>query len=637
MKKCSLKAAMLVGLTLAMSGCGDEKLTTTPSAPGGGGSDSTELTPQPIPLIQPTAVNGDALLGNPDYLAISYGAWRTTVRESGANVPTVDQQKEDMKILAAMGIKVLRTYNTRGFIGLDGKSNTENLLQAISELKAEDSSFEMYVMLGVWIEALNSWTDQQVIHDQESPKNALEIAKAKELALAYPEIVKVIAVGNEAMVNWAEYHVVPKIILDHVTDLQSWKFDDQSTSRIWVTSSDNYAVWAGTDPSGNTGDQESLKALIETVDYVSMHSYAHHDTYYDPTFSEQWKVPESLQSSTLKEQIDASMDKAFDRTLDQFADVQTFVHNIDSSLPIHIGETGWSSVSSEMFGAGGTQAADEYKQKIFYDDMRDFTNDFGASLFYFQAFDEPWKGDANNPTHSEKHFGLIDIDGNVKYLAWDKVDTLNDLGLTRGDVSSFSASFGGDELTLMDSVLPPPYAPVTAPPQDGEFRVLGSVLYEGAIAYGWDNPATAWAGVDADTGVLTIAANPATAKDWGWGAGVGINNQTSNLTQSTKMTFEIRGVDGGESVLARFGFDLGYQTMASGGSNHWVRFNAGQGYTLTTDWVKYTIDLSDFSNAANADLSIVNSPFTIGDVYSESGGSAPTRSDIEIRNISWLE
>jgi hypothetical protein len=33
----------------------------------------------------------------------------------------------------------------------------------------------------------------------------------------------------------------------------------------------------------------------------------------------------------------------------------------------------------------------------------------------------------------------------------------------------------------------------------------------------------------------------------------------------------------------------------------------------------------------------VNSPFTISDLYGESGGSAPTDSTIEIRNIAWLE
>jgi hypothetical protein len=182
----------------------------------------------------------------------------------------------------------------------------------------------------------------------------------------------------------------------------------------------------------------------------------------------------------------------------------------------------------------------------------------------------------------------------------------------------------------MATILPPPYAPVVTPPEEGEFVVLNTALYEGAVAYGWDSPATAWAGVDDATGVLTIASDPATAKDWGWGAGVGIPGQTSNLSSSTQITFEIKGD-------AAYGFYLGFQTTASGGTNHWVRFNDGQGYTLTDQWVEHTISLSSFSNFAAADLSVVNSPFTIADLYAESGGSAPTLSNIEIRNISWLE
>ncbi|WP_239671041.1 hypothetical protein [Vibrio variabilis] len=160
------------------------------------------LAEQPMPESYPVSDTGQPLLGNPQYQAISYGAWRSDTRASGDLVPSVSDHVEDMKILNAMGIKVVRTYNTQGFIGTDGKSNTENLLEAIRQLKdeaaADGNSFEMYVMLGVWIDANNAWTGEPIDSSVDSPNNALELAKAKELALAYPDIVKVIAVGNEA-------------------------------------------------------------------------------------------------------------------------------------------------------------------------------------------------------------------------------------------------------------------------------------------------------------------------------------------------------------------------------------------------------------------------------------------------------
>ena len=47
------------------------------------------------------------ILGNPDYLAMSYGGYR----HKDHNIePTLAELKEDMKLLAAMGVKFIRTY-----------------------------------------------------------------------------------------------------------------------------------------------------------------------------------------------------------------------------------------------------------------------------------------------------------------------------------------------------------------------------------------------------------------------------------------------------------------------------------------------------------------------------------------------
>jgi hypothetical protein len=138
-------------------------------------------------------VTAKDILGNSDYLAISYGGYREISRDSQ---PTITQIKNDMKLLSAMGIKFLRTYNVQ-------LQQAPNLLKAITELKIEDPSFEMYVMLGAWIDCVNAWTDRMPNHDIESPDNTAEIERAVALAKQYPDIVKVLAVGNEAMVKWA--------------------------------------------------------------------------------------------------------------------------------------------------------------------------------------------------------------------------------------------------------------------------------------------------------------------------------------------------------------------------------------------------------------------------------------------------
>ena len=94
-------------------------------------------------------VTAKDILGNPDYLAISYGGYREITRDSQ---PTVKDIKEDMRLLSAMGIKMLRTYNVQ-------LPHAGNVLKAIQALKAEDPDFEMYVMLGAWIDCKNAWTD----------------------------------------------------------------------------------------------------------------------------------------------------------------------------------------------------------------------------------------------------------------------------------------------------------------------------------------------------------------------------------------------------------------------------------------------------------------------------------------------
>ena len=67
------------------------------------------------------------IFGNPDYQAFSYGGYLEKTRDIA---PTHEQITEDLKILAAMGVKILRTYNTSQF------PQAALLLNAIKELKA---------------------------------------------------------------------------------------------------------------------------------------------------------------------------------------------------------------------------------------------------------------------------------------------------------------------------------------------------------------------------------------------------------------------------------------------------------------------------------------------------------------------
>lgn len=371
------------------------------------------------------------ILGNSKYQAICYGGYRTNTREKQ---PTIAEIKEDIKLLAALNIKVLRTYNVH-------YEEVSNLLKAITELKKENSNFEMYVMLGAWIDCKNAWTNLPPIHHEESERNAIEMEEAVRLTNQYPEIIKIIAVGNEAMVKWAtSYYVTPNIILKWVNHLQTLKKQNKLPKEVWITSSDNFASWGG---GGIEYHVEDLNQLIKAVDYISMHTYPMHDTHYNPVF---WGIKEKEQQLSEKEKIDAAMLRARDYAKNQYGSVVNYMKSIGVNKPIHIGETGWATQSNENYGMEGSNATDEYKSAQFYDLMREWTNKNGIACFYFEAFDENWK-DSANPLGSENHFGLINLQNEAKYVLWNDVDNGVFKGLTRNG-KPITKTYNGDEKAL---------------------------------------------------------------------------------------------------------------------------------------------------------------------------------------------
>ena len=379
------------------------------------------------------------ILGNPEYLAISYGGYRKNSRDIQ---PTAEQLKEDMKILAAMRVRVLRTYNTK-------LAEASNLLKAIRALKQENPNFEMYVMLGAWIDCKKAWTNHPNHDEEDAEANAAEIQRAVEMAVQYPDIVKIIAVGNEAMVTWAaSYFVQPWVILKYVNQLQALKQAGKLPKDLWITSSDNFASWGGGDAGYHV---EDLTKLLKAVDFVSIHTYPMHDTHYNPAFWGNFEGEEAL-SDTAK--IAAAMTRARDYAISQYQNVAQYMKALGIKKPIHIGETGWASASNEHYGANGSKATDEYKEGLYYNMMREWTNREGIACFYFEAFDEIWK-DAANPGGSENHFGLFTIDGKAKYALWDLVDKGVFKGLSR-DGNPIVKTYGGNKEALLEEAMLPP-------------------------------------------------------------------------------------------------------------------------------------------------------------------------------------
>jgi exo-beta-1,3-glucanase (GH17 family) len=378
------------------------------------------------------------ILNKPEFLAISYGGYR---KKSRKEQPTIQQLKEDLKILHAMDIRILRTYNVR-------LPHAANILKAIKVLKQEDSSFEMYVMLGAWIDCKNAWTEMPLNHNEGSEHNAVEIERAVELANQYPDIVKIIAVGNEAMVKWASaYFVQPHIILKWVKHLQNLKQEGKIEKDLWITSSDNFASWGGGENEYHTPE---LEELIKAVDYLSIHTYPMHDTHYNPVF---WGVLPKEKNLSNTEQLDKLMNRSLSYAVSQYDSVVSYMETLGVKKPVHIGETGWASVSAGYFGENGSKASDEYKQALYYNKMREWAKKSKTKCFYFEAFDEPWK-DSHNPKGSENFFGLFTVDGKAKYVLWDELDKGTFKDLKRGKSKMTKTYNGNLEDLLLDVQMP---------------------------------------------------------------------------------------------------------------------------------------------------------------------------------------
>ena len=378
-------------------------------------------------------------IGNPDYPAISYGGYRGKSREQQ---PTVNEIKEDLLIMHAQGFRVFRTYDLH-------HPFAENTLKAIREIKQADSDFEMYVMLGAWIQCKDAFTENPIHEEEDLEGNKFEITEAVRLAQEYPDIVKIIAVGNEAMVHWAwSYHVPPKFVLKWVKHLQGLKASGDLSNDLWITSSDNFASWGGGSDDYHNDD---LNELIRSVDFVSMHTYAFHDTHYNPSF---WNLDVVPENEDKQDTIKQAIKRAVDYELNQFDSVKKYVHEIDPSKEVHIGETGWSSVASDLYGYGGTEAADEFKLGLYYQMISDICYSMALTCFYFSAFNEPWK-DSTNENGSENHFGLFTLEGKAKFPLWEQVDNGVFNNLTRGGNPIEKTYNGNFEALLKDSNIPP--------------------------------------------------------------------------------------------------------------------------------------------------------------------------------------
>jgi len=204
------------------------------------------------------------------------------------------------------------------------------------------SHLRIKVLLGVWLDG----------HPGKQGENAKQVATGIRLANEYSKIVVAVNVGNEILVSWSDHKLTEEKAIEYVEQVKK-------AVRCPVTVADDYLYW-----------QQPQAKLADHVDFIVMHTYpiwGHEDI-------------GTAMASTIKD--------------------YEAVRKAHPGKTIVIGEAGWASYT--VGNQHVPQAGDEKKQKRYYEELTAWAKANNVTTFYFEAFDEPWKG-----AGTEGHWGLF--------------------------------------------------------------------------------------------------------------------------------------------------------------------------------------------------------------------------------------
>jgi exo-beta-1,3-glucanase (GH17 family) len=293
--------------------------------------------------------------------AVCYSGFRAGQhpdRGAGAINPSDEQILEDLKLISnSARFNIIRLY--------DSGVNSETVLKAISNNK-----INLKVMLGIWLSAELSnhkgcaWLKEPIPAEtlaKNKIANMREMMNGIRLANEFPEIVIAVNVGNEALVDWNDHKVEVDTVISYVHTVKK-------SIHQKVTVADNYEWWAA-----------NGQKLAKELDFISIHIY--------PVW----------EGKDIGEAMSYSIEN---------------VMKVRKAIPdskIVISEAGWATVASEF----GLRASEE-KQKQYYTQIMEWASKMNITTFFFEAFDEDWKGENGNSLGAEKHWGLFTIDRKPK-------------------------------------------------------------------------------------------------------------------------------------------------------------------------------------------------------------------------------
>ena len=290
--------------------------------------------------------------------AICYSGYRHGQSPDSGVYPTYQQIREDLLMLQNHWA-YLRLY--------DCSKHAERVLKVIDKEK-----LNFKVMLGAYIGAeLNNFgcpwgtifTEEEL--EKNTKDNLKQVKKLIRLANKYPHIVFSLSAGNEATVDWTDHYVPVQKVISYVRMIKKG-------AKQPVTFCENYIPW-----------YDKLKNLVDEVDFISIHTY--------PVW-EYKNIHEAMEYT--KQNYYGIADKY-------------------PGKPVVITEAGWATNSNGR-GIDPENASQDF-QAIYYNDLIQWSTKEGILTFWFEAFDEPWKG-SPEALEPEKHWGLFTVNRKPKLV-----------------------------------------------------------------------------------------------------------------------------------------------------------------------------------------------------------------------------
>ncbi len=514
--------------------------------------------------------------------AVAYSGYRAGQSPSTQVYPSEAQIKQDLELLIANGFGWIRLY--------DVSTHGERAIKVI-----HDHNLDLKVLLGVWISGPAATDDSA---------NWEQINKAVELANNYRDCVVALSVGNETMVDWSFLKVPPLEMKNYITAVRSRVSQPVGTN-------DNFEPFTFVNELGAPyANASELAEVAAAVDFLALHTYALADPFYSEPydiFTWDWRQ-EAVAEGTAR--AVAMMDAALAYAKKNIRDARSALTARGIEVPIFIGETGWTDTGKFL-----DNGANPVNQKMYYDRLQDWVYGAGKDadsplgVFYFEAFDEPWKGDDDN-------WGLFTVDRAPKYV-------LSGTGYTMDDAFWYKTSTAVSSSTYWLYGNGAPTADVT----------LRSV-WTGWKWSAWENGVTASAapvanGNEEGTGEA-VRITPSTLS-WGWGMAMAAtqgvdNNARENLSlfSGGHLRFNIKSAYPGV-------IEIGFR----GTKDVYISVNPAAnsfGYANDNQWHEVAIPVASLlalSGITPGELAVVADTFVIANRYGitgntpASGGTSP--------------